>query len=518
MQCNHCQGQHPSHFVYCPNTSKVIDLSGGHNLTYQSTEFCPSCGTKNELSYSYCVNCGHSHLTKTQKKNAFNRMFENTISNIKIPSKVNTENLKSSSKEHINYIKRNKLILVPIIISLVIMIIATFWIKSSALSSIGDELEYYDDETMVLAALLKPELIEEMIYYDYDIEVDLPNFTSLPIMMGLIHNADLDFSATVSAMGEEEGVKFSVNNLFTGLLLIPIIALIIGGIIYGRMAIKNNWPFYKGLIYSVLGYTIVMAVLSIFARASFSKKVEEFYDLATLKISLSSSFIDIVVTSIILSTLFFGSFALISYYGKSVIEKTMEQSKWIVYAFTAFVATLIGLVIHFIYSLVFIMEELLEYGPEIPHVIMSIYTSIGTWLMSLLGLFQLNDGYEKLTYRALFNSEKNREMVDVLGSDVLFQNALLLFLISVIIIAAVGFVVSKVQQVNVKEIAIFGLMFTIIQFFIINVFSIKFSMDYIYDETTVSIGFEMVSTLVFAFIISFASFYGGSYLRKVLSK
>ncbi|MFY3792807.1 hypothetical protein ACOQFO_14125 [Ureibacillus sp. MALMAid1270] len=71
---------------------------------------------------------------------------------------------------------------------------------------------------------------------------------------------------------------------------------------------------------------------------------------------------------------------------------------------------------------------------------------------------------------------------------------------------------------NMKEIAIFGLMFTIIQFFIINVFSIKFSMDYIYDETTVSIGFDMVSTLVFAFIISFASFYGGSYLRKVLSK
>ncbi|CAM5221649.1 Zinc ribbon domain-containing protein OS=Ureibacillus acetophenoni OX=614649 GN=SAMN05877842_10442 PE=4 SV=1 [Ureibacillus acetophenoni] len=164
-------------------------------------------------------------------------MFENTISNIKIPSKVNTENLKSSSKEHINYIKRNKLILVPILISLVIMIIATFWIKSSALSSVGDELEYYDDETMVLAALLKPQLIEEMIYYDYDIEVDLPNFTSLPIMMGLIHNAGLDFNATVSAMGEEEGVKFSVNNLFTGLLLIPIIALIIGGIIYGRMAV-----------------------------------------------------------------------------------------------------------------------------------------------------------------------------------------------------------------------------------------------------------------------------------------
>lgn len=518
MQCNHCQEQHPSHYVYCPNTSKVIETSGVNNLTYQATEFCPSCGTKNELGYSYCVNCGHSYLAKTQKKNALNRMFENTISNIKLPSKVNAVNLKSSSKDHINYIKHNKLILVPMLISLVIMIVFTFWIKSSVLTAVGNDFEYYDDESMVIAALLKPELIEEMIYQDYDIDVDLPNFTSLPVMMGLLHNADLDFNATVSAMGEEEGVKLTLSNLFTGLLLIPIIAFIIGGIIYGRMAIKNNWPIYKGIIYSVLGYTIVMGIFSLFARVSFSKKVEEYFDFATLKISLSTSFIDIILTSVMLSTLFFGSFALISYYGKLVIDKIKEQSKVILYALSALIATLVGLVFNFLYSLIFIMEELMEYGPEIPHFIMSVYTSVGTWLMSLLGLFKMNNGYVSLTYRALINTEGNKDMVDMLGTDVLFQNALLLFLIAVIIIVSVGFVVFKSQQVNVKDVAMFGLMFTFIQFFIISVFSMKFSMDYIYDETTIFIGFDIFSTLIFAFIISFASFYAGGYLRKVLSK
>ncbi len=168
----------------------------------------------------------------------------------------------------------------------------------------------------------------------------------------------------------------------------------IGGIVYGRMAMKNNWPFYKGIVYSVLGYTIVMAILSIFARASFNEKVEAYFEIATLKISLSASFIDIILTSIILSTLIFGSFAMISYFGKSIFTNTIKQSKVLLYAFSAFAATIIGLVVNYLYSLLFIMEELMEDGPEIPHFLMSVYTSIATWLMSLLGQFQINAGYE----------------------------------------------------------------------------------------------------------------------------
>ncbi len=213
MQCTHCNEQHPNFYVYCPNTSKVIDSSDSINLTYNASEFCAACGTKNELGYSFCVNCGQSHLAKSQKKNALNRMFENTISNIKIPSNVNinSESLKSTSVDHLNYIKRNKLILVPIFISLIIMIIASFWIKSSALSAVGDEFGYYSEETMVFTALLKPDVLEEMIDDEFGVDVNVPNFSSFPIMMALIHNADLDFNMTVKAMGEEEGVKVKLK-------------------------------------------------------------------------------------------------------------------------------------------------------------------------------------------------------------------------------------------------------------------------------------------------------------------
>jgi len=520
MQCTHCNQQHPNHFVYCPNTSGYIHSNGGNTLTYNTTEFCATCGTKNEVGYSYCMNCGQSHLVKSQKKNAFNRMFENTISNIKMPSKVtiNKESLKTTSVENINFIKRNKLILVPILISLIIMILGSFWIKSSALTALGDEFGYYDEETMAFAALLKPDVLEEMLYDEFGVDIDLPNFTSFPIMLALIHNADIKFEMTIGAMGEQEGIKVDLNNLFTGLLLIPILALIIGGIVYGRMAIKNNWPFYKGIIYSVLGYTVVMAVITIFARASFNKTVEAFFIEGSLKISLSTSFIDSLLTSFILSTLFFGSFALVSYYGKSIISNTMGKSKVLLYAFSAFAATFVGLLLNYLYSLLFIMEDLMEDGPEIPHAIMSIYTGIATWLMSILGKFQVNSGFENMSYRALFNGDENEYMVDMMGTDVLFQNSILLFLIAVIVIAVVGYFTFHAHLLNLKDVAIFGIMFTIIQLFLINAFSIKIGIDYIYDQNAITIGFDIVSTLLFAFIIAFASFYGGGYLRKVLNK
>lgn len=520
MQCNSCGQQHPSHFVYCPNTSNLIDSSNANSYTYNTNEFCANCGKRNELGFSYCVNCGHSHLAKIPKKNSFNRIVEDTISTIKIPTKVNinTDKIKTSSVESFNYIKRNKLILVPILLSMILMILGAFWIKSSALSALGDEIGYYDEETIVFAALLKPEVLEDMISDEFGVNVDVPNFTSFPMMMALIHNADLDFNMTVGAMGEQEGIKVSLKNLFTGLLLIPIIALMIGGIVYGRMAIKNNWPIYKGILYSVLVYTIVMVIFSIFARVSFSKTVDAYFTAASLKINLSASFIDILLTSIILSTLVFGSAAIVSYFGKSIFTNAIQQSKIVIYTFSAFVATFVGLVINYVYSLVFIMEDFMRYGPDIPHLIMAMYTSIATWLMSILGQFQVGNGYETYSYRALFNGRGNKEMIDMIGTDMLFHNMLFLFLISIIIIAVVGYFTYQLHQLNIKEVAIFGVLFTVIQLFIVNGFSITIGIDYIFDENSITLGFEIVSTLIFAFIISFASFYGGGYLKRVLTK
>lgn len=513
MQCNYCGQQHSSHFVYCPNTSNLIDDSNAKSYTYSTTEFCVNCGTKNELGYSYCVKCGHSNLMKVQKNNI-------STSTVKILNKVhiNTDNIKSTSVESLNYIKRNKLMIVPILISMIIMILGAFWIKSSALSAISDELGYFEEETIVFAALLKPEMLEEMVYDEFGVDVDVPNFTSFPIMMALIHNVDLDFHMTVGAMGEQEGIKVSLKNIFTGLLLIPIIALFIGGIVYGRMALKNNWPIYKGILYSVLSYTVVMSILAIFARVSFNQSVDPYYTAASLKINLSTSFIDILLTSIILSTLVFGSAALTFYFGKSIFSNTIAQSKVVIYAFSALVATIVGLIINYIYSLLFIMEDFMRYGPDIPHFIMAMYTSIATWLMSILGQFQIGNGHETYSYRALFNGRGNEVMIDMFGSDMLFHNMLFLFLIAIIIIAAVGYFVYQVHQLNVRDIAIFGLLFTVIQLFMVNGFSITVGIDYLFDYNSITIGFELVSTCIFAFIISFVSFYGGGYLRKVLMK
>ena len=520
MRCIHCNRQHPSHYVYCPETSKRIDSYDENYLTYTANDFCSNCGTKNEFSYSYCVNCGQSYLAKEHKKNTLNRVAEDTIPNMKIHSKVNinTERLKSTSIENLNYIKKNKLIMVPIFIALIIMIISTFWIKSTALSALGDEFGYYDEETIVFAALLKPDVIEDKISSQFGIDVDVPNFTSFPIMAALLHNADLNFEMTVGAMGETEGIKVDFNNLFTGLLIIPILALIIGGIIYGRMAIKNNWPVYKGILYSIVGYTVVMMILSIFARVSFNKTVDAYFIEGTLKISLSTSFIDILFTSLILSTLFFGSFALMSYYGKLVFVKTVGQSKIVLYAFVAFIATFIGVVFNYLYSLVFIMEDFMRYGPEIPHFIMSVYTGIATWLMSILGLFQMGNNHETFSYRALFNGRGNEVMVDMLGTDILFHNMILLFLIAVIIIALVGYFTFYAHQLNLKDVAIFALMFTAIQLVLVNGFGIKIGIDYIYDQNSIKIGFEIISTLIVAYILSFASYYCGGYIRKVLNR
>ncbi len=123
-----------------------------------------------------------------------------------------------------------------------------------------------------------------------------------------------------------------------------------------------------------------------------------------------------------------------------------------------------------------------------------------------------------ISYRALFNGDENEAVMEMEGLSALFQNTLLLFLFAVIIIAAFGYLMYQVHHLNLKDVAIFGLLFTIIQLLLINTFSMKLGFDNIYNQNTALIGFEMFSTLIFAFIISFGSFYGGGYLRKVLNK
>ena len=195
MKCQHCQQQHPSYSSYCPVTGNLIDGNPTKSYTYKTLEFCVSCGKQNNESYSCCYGCGTSLLKSEAQKSGFSKKIAQNISSIplsgeKISKHINTDQIKSVSQENINYIKQNRFIFVPILISMVLMLAFGFLMKDMMYDNLQDISDDMGNDALMV--LFDAKAVEEELEDEFDINVKIPTFPYATSLILITHNANYE--------------------------------------------------------------------------------------------------------------------------------------------------------------------------------------------------------------------------------------------------------------------------------------------------------------------------------------
>lgn len=521
MTCRHCHEQHPNYFTYCPKTNGVI-AQEIFKHTYATNDFCLSCGTKNGESGSFCSQCGEITIKRVEQKTIFNKVISETLKNVNGPNMGNIkgQELKTASKEKVNFFKNNPLFFVPIVVSILLIFMFTLFAKNSLLDVVTADLDH-EQSAIVKAIMSDPSELEDKVYKETGIRLSIPKILSLPSLVTVVHNVKAEWNVVLDAGFTNNSLHISMDNVLFGLMFIPFIALSIGGVIYGILARKNNWPLYQGIVYSTIVYVIVMLVISFISKFSTKLGQVETKGLFTIEASMNYSALDMILSATILSIVIFGFAAIVTYFNKSIMEKMSYQVKYVQYAMFSIAITFIGLFVNFSNIYFSLDKKVLE--SETVSIFSSIYMGTWNWICTFFSKLHMNaslDGIsENITY-SLFDYEKS-EVYQSYFYNSLFEGekysllpSFILVLITIVLISAAGYILYIVHRMNWKECLIFAGMFTALQLMIIYLVNIQ--LDFAASDSFIqfSFSFEIILTALLVLIVSSVSFAAGGYLRQ----
>ena len=536
MKCVHCDNQHPSYFSYCPNTSNIIDATLAEKYTYHTMEFCSSCGGKNTGESSFCSSCGITLLKREQRKTTIDKLLNQGLSNIplkkvNVGKHLNTENIKTASKVNVDYIKKNKLILAPILISIGLTILLAFFIYNTINSNLKDVAQLVGEDE--IGMLLDAKMLENLIYEETDAKVNIPDFPIYSTIIMMIHGVDYTFEGRMFAEEGGEETSFAIDNILYGLLIIPLLALTIGAVIYGILAKKHGWSFWKGIGYSTAVYTLFLLIMSFVARYRVDVSFKDYYDgLIVLDAKIVPSILDLLVSGAVLATLVYSFVGYISYHGKSTITKLSSDLKYIQYAMYMMAATVVGLIIHYVQGVVVFKKEMENFGygmfdymdviPDSLSYIMGGYLGTTNWLLSLfskiqIGVSSLNYS-EVESYKWYLNSGGEKFFAKEFQDYTLLVSPVFLIILAAVILGGVGYLLYSRHQLDYIEIAILSGIFTLIQCIILYFSNIEITGNVADEDGRTILQFALLNTVLGAFILSYISVYLGGFLRKSLNK
>ena len=531
MKCIHCQKQHAHYETYCSTTGKLIDDSLIRKYTYETLDFCISCGEVNKEGSLHCSKCGTETVKISSKKNNVNKLINQGLTAIPdIKNSVNFTKSKTSVKEasveHTNYIKKTPLILLPAAISIAIMMLISAIIVNKFKDNIGLIGSLLELDGM---NALNADLISAYLSYELGIQVNIPDFPLFTTLISLMHNINYSFALEVIEDGSPEVLKVAESNLLLGLVIIPVIALIIGALVYGWMARKYNWHFWRGIIYSTVLYTLFLTIVSFFARFKADASGTDYYDdLVTVKVELLPSIFNSIITGVVLTAIIFVFFGYISYSGKQILVKLESEWTYFKYAMYALAATAVGLVLHFINAIIalkssadelasdFYSNLILATIPESMYYVAAVYTAVMNWYLSLFGKMSgieeiENDNFEMSWFfkNSLYKTEIN-ETIEITT----FIHPFIFTIIIFAILGGIGFLLTKNQLLDLKEVGIIAGIFTAIQ--VVMLYFINISFESFEDSklmlmTTFGIAWfrQLITTAIFAF----AAIIAGSYVK-----
>lgn len=532
MKCIHCQKQHAHYETYCSTTGKLIDDSLIRKYTYETLDFCISCGEANKEGNLHCGNCGTETVKISSKKNNVNKLIDQGLTAIPdIKNSVNFTKSKTSVKEasveHTNYIKKTPLILLPAVISIAIIMLISAIIINKFKDNIGLIANFLELDGM---DGINADVISAYLSNALGIQVNIPDFPLFTMLISLMHNINYSFVLEVIEGGSTEVFEVAESNVLLGLVIIPIIALIIGALVYGWMARKYNWHFWRGIVYSTVLYTLFLTIVSFFARFKADASGTDYYDdLVKVKIELLPSIFNSIITGIVLAAIIFVFFGYISYSGKQVLTKLESEWKYFKYAMYALATTAVGLVLHFINAIIalkssadelasdFYSNLILSTIPESMYYVTAVYISVMNWYLSLFGKLNgdnrskfENDSFEYAWFfkNSLYEIDIN-EMIDITT----FINPFIFVVIVFAILGGIGFLLTKNQLLDLKEVGIIAGIFTVIQ--LVMLYFVNVNIEYMEDsdQMVINIGVAWFRQLITTAIFAFAAIIAGSYVK-----
>lgn len=537
MTCQHCTQQHPVYYTYCPNTSKLIEPMN-INYTYKTLDFCLDCGAKNEYSGTFCSQCGTSTIQKEEQKTVINKVIAETLKNINAPKvgEMKKEVLKEVSKERIQFFKTNPLFFLPIVLSIVLLFVFTIVLKDRVMDVLEENLS--PSEKLVVRTLvdnsneIKDFLIDELNVEN--IKGDIPNISINPILITNFHNIKTHWVLQIQEDRNrtETIMDIRVDNLFLGLFVVPLIALVIGGISYGLLARRFHWPLLQGVIYSSIVYVVAMLVMIFLSKMKLDVTMVDYGESSELYGAITYSVLDTVFTSVFLSIVGFGFAAYVAYFNKSILEKLSYQTKYIQYAFFSIAITLVGLFVHFLNVYFSInkrgsIEDLSSGMMGLVKLMSGFYFSVWNWFSSFFAQLTLNFESEfeseQVTYSLVGGNYKYLEEWEdfyFLFEDLTFTvlPPFILILLSLALIVAAGYILYVVHQLNWKEILLFAGIFTLVQWMLMFVTKIQIKGIVDSEYGLIDFSFNTISSCLLILLISFLSFYVGGFIRQYQMK
>lgn len=529
MKCIHCQKQHPDFENYCSVTGKLIDPSQHEKYTYETLEFCVSCGEPNKESSLHCSNCGTETIKVSSKKKSVDKLIDQGLTAIPdLKNNVNftksKETLKEASVQHTNYIKKTPLILVPIAIPIAIILLFTTIVVSKLKNDMGTIASFLELDGL---NILDADVLSAYLYEELGVSISVPDFPLFTMLISLMHNVNYKFSSEFLEGSNSEIFKLQETNLFLGLLIVPIIALTIGAIVYGIMAKKYNWHFWRGIVYSTAIYTVFLIVVTVFARFKVKANTTNVYDdLVKFNIELVPSIINAVITGVVLSAVIFTFVGYVSYSGKQIIEKLEGASKYFKYAMYALATTVVGFVLHLVNAIIAVKSSLNDLGgdfvtrmvigsiPESTHFIAAIYAAVVNWYLTFFGKLNIitrEDGDTSISW--FFGGDLDGLIADEVIDTTTFIPPFIFVIVIFALVGGIGFLFTKNQLLDWKEVLIIAGIFTAIQLvmlYFINVKVVTLENSY---KSTMIVSISWLQQLITTTIFAFAAIMAGSFVK-----
>lgn len=555
MICPHCQQEHLDKIKFCPNTGKKVETVTPDVSQNNTGEFCVNCGKLNQPGFNFCGSCGTQNVkevtasvppsnevetTGTQNVAPINESTQTvatqtlattpTVHPTSAPTSTSVEtqsqqkvatadvaatvqaqldqaDLKGNVKKYIEKVKATPLMVFPAILTIVLLFIAAIYYSDRFESNIhitedlvGFNIRYLLDEDNV-----KKRLQDD---FGSDAKIHTESFPLVSTMALIMNQVPFNFEVVDGEERDKEG--HSVNVLLT-MLLFPIVCIVIGSIVYGVLAKRHNWKIRDGVISFAAIYTVFMAFMALLGNYSLTIKYTENGEVFKNSISLSPSIFTAMFNGLLLSSIISFIVIYITYYGKNVFKQLQLENMYTKFTFYAVSATVVGIIVHILLAKVALKDKLADFSnhitfADLPLMLdstLEVILGLGGWGSSYFGNFSIERIYTR-----------NQESISL---SEFALSKIVLVIITLAILVAVGYLLTKVSSITYKEMAIFAVIFAAVQivymyFFNINV---EITRNDQFSDTTMSISYFRGT--IGSFVIAFAGVFGGSYLRTYLA-
>ncbi|KOO37219.1 zinc ribbon domain-containing protein [Priestia koreensis] len=523
MYCKICGASSTEGSNYCGHDgASLIESIPRLNVKKNQSTFCPSCGEKTGEQQNYCGACGASALTYDASNEPIR---ETTTKDDQIHERAFVR-----PRFQVSYLKKA---LIPAVIAFAFMLVLNIFAYQYAGSTFTD---LFEDR-------LSAGGIQTATYTGDRIDDDMPKPDQLFGFSDMVMNSHLITptyhlsSDATDPYSEENNTyegKLHISFTFVIYILIPMLALFVGGLFAGRKQPHSSVMERLYLALSIGGiYGIILALFSLFSGFSYDVNMAKDAFHLKLDIHASYSFIKSLFIGLTVGTVltFIGMLFSINYrqFTKQLSD-TVPFGEVIHQAFSTFVRGIVIMSVIMMIAVLVLKDNLSDFIDFLPVdylsdqsalLVAAAGTQAGSILLNLAHLVPLHiDNLltkdTSLTF-SIFGGLKGDELAELLGDFIETPFYLyFVFLLPIALFIWSGYKMKTARQGSLQNLAIYSIIYAILIGFMAYLTQMNFNLeDSKHDDPLNSfVGFSIFGSFIRAFIFSYIFAYVGGYIAK----